>query len=425
MKRLSLSLGAATVATAAVVAGMAPAHAVVSNYSFYASAGATQVQALGLTVQSDPTAASVIVGNTNQSASQKIASAKVGTLLAAGAATTDTTATVGTNQGATVVAHARTAGVSLLGGLIKATAIDTTATIVADGVNKPTTNMTTRLLGLTINGKAYNADLPPNTGITIPGIVSIQLNQQQTAADDTSAVIIGAGLKLTLLGTRNGAAAGASVEINPITELIGPSSNVVMPGYALGGGAWGSYVNADVGGQIQVQSGKTAQQTMPSQGTGGQERYNSTAKAYLNGVLNLGTIYTQQRGIRNDALSQASETATIANVVLFGGLVQAKALSSTAVASVGSDGASVSGATTFVKLVVAGKTIPLNVAPNTTIHVLNLGYVTINEQTPVVNEGVVHAFRTIALHIVLDTKRAGLPVGAEVQVGFAQAQVWK
>jgi hypothetical protein len=30
----------------------------------------------------------------------------------------------------------------------------------------------------------------------------------------------------------------------------------------------------------------------------------------------------------------------------------------------------------------------------------------------------------MALHIVLDTARAGLPIGAEIQVGVSQAIVW-
>jgi hypothetical protein len=68
------------------------------------------------------------------------------------------------------------------------------------------------------------------------------------------------------------------------------------------------------------------------------------------------------------------------------------------------------------------------VAPNTKIHVANLGTVTINEQLTAVQEtGNVrfHGARTIGLHIVLDTKRAGLPVGAEVEVATTQALVWQ
>ncbi|MCL2541839.1 MAG: hypothetical protein FWE71_05165 [Nocardioidaceae bacterium] len=425
MKRTLLTAGAAAVATTAALACMSPANAVLSKYSYYASAGATQVQALGVAVQSDATAQSVIVGNASSAANQKIASAKAGTLLTAGVATTDTTATVNAAKGVTVVADAHTAGLSLLGGMIKLSAIDTTATINADGTDNPTTSMTTNLVGLTIQGKKYTAPINPNTGITIPGVVSIQLNQQQTASDADSAVIEGAGLKITLLGARNGAAAGATVEVNPITELLEPGNGEVEPGYAIGGGAWGSYVDANVGSSVQVESGKSAQLTMPAGGTSGQVQSNSTAKVTLNGVLNLGVVHSEQTGIRNDALSQATETSTVASASVLGGIIQAKALSSTSTASATPSGGSVSGSTTFVKLVIAGKTIPINVAPNTKIHVLNLGTVTINEQTPVVQDGVVHAFRTVAVDVVLDTKRAGLPVGAEVQIGFSQAQVWK
>jgi hypothetical protein len=426
VKRTSLLAGAAALATTAALALVSPAQAVpgYSAFSYFASAGATQVQALGVTVQSDPTAQSVVTGNTDQHAQQKIASAKVGTLLAAGVATTDATATVDSSKGVSVVAHAHTAGVNLLGGLIKISAIDTYSTITADPGTTPTANMTTQLLGLTINGKSYPANINPNTGLTIPGVVSILINQQQVATSDDSATVLGAGLKVTLLGSRNGASAGAMIAVNPITNVVQPGNGEVKPGYGLGGAAYGAYVTANVGGQIQAETGKIAMVTTPAQGTEGKTLSNSTAKAYLAGVLNLGAITSSTVGIRSDALSQATDTSTIANLSLFGGLIQAKALSATSTAAATPTGGSVSGGLTFVKLVIAGKTIPVNVAPNTTIHVLNLGRVTINEQTPVVNNGVVHAFRTIGLHIVLDTRRAGLPVGADVQVAFAQSQVY-
>jgi hypothetical protein len=64
------------------------------------------------------------------------------------------------------------------------------------------------------------------------------------------------------------------------------------------------------------------------------------------------------------------------------------------------------------------------VGPNTTIHIANLGYITLNEQKQVAVDGFFHGIQVIALHIVLDTAKAGLPIGAEIQVGVSQAIVW-
>ena len=126
MKRSFLSIGTAVVAaTAATFAVVAPANAAVTpRYSYHSTAGATQVQAVGLTVQSDPTAQSQIVGRVSAARDNKIASAKVGSVLVAGVAETDVSATTNEDTGGLVLrAHAKTTGLSLFSGLITATAI--------------------------------------------------------------------------------------------------------------------------------------------------------------------------------------------------------------------------------------------------------------------------------------------------------------
>lgn len=169
MKRLICAASAAIVATAAVVASVPAAEAAPPKYSYNVYAGATQVQALGVAVQSDATAEAKIVGNTSQRKRNKIVSARAGTLLSAGVARTEVIADRNPEtNGLRLVATSRTAGVSLLGGLIRASAIVTKARIVADGSGTPTTRMTTRLLGLTIQGKPYEADIKPNTGSPSP-----------------------------------------------------------------------------------------------------------------------------------------------------------------------------------------------------------------------------------------------------------------
>lgn len=414
---------AATTLTSAVLSITSTADATTSKYGFLASAGATQVSAIGLTVQSNATANSSVVGSTSKTTSNSIAYAKAGTLLVAGAATTDATATVNSAGGVNVVSHARTADVSLLGGLIKLKAIDTTATVVADGTNAPTASMTTQLLGLTIGGKAYPTNFNPNTGITIPGVVTIGLNAQAVSTGDDSAAIIGAGLKITLLTNRNGTQSGATVLLNPIVDLVQPF-NVDMPGNPLGGVGFGTYVDAKVGDQVEVKSSPTALITMPPGGTDGVEKNVSVARAYLAGVLNVGAVQSSATGIRSAALSQSTVSSTVAGVNLFNGLIAAKAVGTTSTATVSSSGSSVKGAMTLVGLTIAGKTIPINVAPNTTIHIANLGTITINEQDTDVEPGYIHQISTIGLHIVLDTAKAGLPIGAEVYVAASQGTVW-
>ncbi|GAB2982570.1 choice-of-anchor P family protein [Nocardioides montaniterrae] len=417
-------------ATAAVVTAVslglaAPAHAVNPKYGYIDHAGATQVNALGLMVQSNPTANSDIYGSTSKSDSAHIASANAGTgLLDAGAATTSTTATTNSAGGVKVVAHAKTAGISLLGGLIKADAIDTVSTINADGVHNPTTAMTTSLLGLTINGKSYPASFAPNKGILIPGVVSIGINTQATGTTTNTASVQGAGLKITLLAKRNGADAGATVMVNPISQLLAPAQNPDQPGYALGGRAYGSYVHAAIPNAADISSTRTAQVMMPTSGTWGKVKANNVARATVSGVLNIGAVHSEEVGSRTTAASKSFEKSTVGSVNLFNGLIKAGAVGTSSRVKATSSGVSMSGAMTFVSLTVAGKTIPLDVKPNTTINVLGLGTVTLNERKRVTTGGQ-HSIQTTALHIVLDTARAGLPVGAEVQLAVSKAIVYK
>jgi hypothetical protein len=421
MKRKLIPAAVLAVAAAGLAA---PAEAAGAQYGYIDFAGATQVRAIGMTVSSDATAGSSITGWQSKSASNKIASATVGTLLGAGAATTSTTATVSATGAVTLVAHARTTGISLLGGMIKADAIDTTATIKADGATTPTTTMTTSLVGLTINGKAQPTTVKPNTGISIPGVLTVGLNAQATGASIDGASIQGTGVLVTLLASRNGADAGTKVMINPISQLLEVFSSPDVPGVPLMGTAYAAFAHASVTGAADIATSRFAQVSMLPTGTWGDTRSNNLARASVVNLLNLGTLHSEEVGTRTTELSESRERSTIASLSLFNGLITASGIGSTADAKVTKDGvATTTGSLTFVRLTIAGRAIPLDVAPNTTIHVANLGRVTINEQVATARTGF-HAFRTEALHIVLDTRRAGLPVGAEVEVAVASAGVF-
>jgi len=109
---------------------------------------------------------------------------------------------------------------------------------------------------------------------------------------------------------------------------------------------------------------------------------------------------------------------------LTGALISAKAIGSTSHVRLENGETPITeGSLQFINLKVAGNTIPVDVAPNTTINVAGLGQVVINEHKELRVPGF-HAYQVIALHITLDTAKAGLPVGAEVQIGASQAIVY-
>jgi hypothetical protein len=198
-------LAVGVVSALAVSTAAVPAQAAFPDYNFGGSAGGTQITAVGTTISSSATAQSTLFGFYPGQSTNKVASVQAGALASVGAVNTDVTATSQGN-GYKLVSHARTADVSLLGGSIKVQAVDTTSTASVDDAHPATGETRTQLLGLTIGGKTYPVDVAPNTGVNIPGVASVTVNAQQTVVSGKTVITRGAGLIVTLLAPRGGAA---------------------------------------------------------------------------------------------------------------------------------------------------------------------------------------------------------------------------
>jgi hypothetical protein len=417
-----LAVGAVSVLAASMAS--VPADAAFPDYAYAGTAGGTRITAVGTTISSSLTAQSYLTGFYPGQDTNKVASVYVGGLASVGAVTTDVTAT-NQDNGFKVVSHGRTANVSLLGGAIKVRAVDTTSTATSSDEGPTTGTTHTEFLGLTIGNKTYPVEVGPNTGVTIPGVASVTINAQKTAINGKTVVTTGAGLIVTLLAPRGGAAAGAVIMLNPTWSVVQPAHPENPNAPSLGGMAYSAYVEAHASDQVKAETGRLAQVTMPLAGTGGAVLNNHVASAYVAGVLNVGVMDSYSQGITTEAYAK-SETATkTARISLFNGLIQAGAIGSTSKAEMEDGKFTSSGQFQFVNLKVAGKAIPIDVGPNTSIHIANLGTVTINEQKSVAIDGFVHGYQVIGIHITLDTARAGLPIGAEIQVATSQALIWR
>jgi len=420
LRILAVGVVSALAASAAAV----PASAANPDYAFGGTAGGTQITAVGTTISSSATAQSALFGFQPGQSTNKVASVYVGGLAQVGAVTTDVTST-NQGNGFKIVSHARTAGVSLLGGAIKIQAVDTTSTAAADDANPATASTTTKFVGLTIAGKTYPIDVGPNTGVNIPGVASVTINAQRTAVNGKTAVTTGAGLIVTLLAPKGGAAAGAVIMLNPTFADVQPAHPDNPDAPSLGGTAYTAFVQAHATDQIKAETGRLAQVNQPLAGTSGQTLNNHLANAYVAGVLNLGVMDSYVTGVTTASYAKSETLTRTARLNLLGGLIQAGAIGSTSKVEMVDGQFTETGSFQFVNLKIAGQTIPIDVGPNTSIHIANLGTVTINEQKSVAIDGFVHGFQVIGLHITLDTAKAGLPVGAEIQVATSQALVWR
>ncbi len=399
-------------------AGFQAAHAAAS-WTYMAYAGATQVKVLDNTVSSDYTAPAYIFGSapgaTNANSTARVEAggiAKVGAVetKAESFETADGIATRTTSQ---------VADVEVLNGLITVDALTTTVTSYGNDDGTSSATGGTEFAGINIVGIDLPVNIPKNFSVRVPGVAEIYLDYFATSGSDGNRGSMATALTVHLLKSAGQLDKGATVAINPALTFLGPGPDP-DEGAVLGGNAYGTKVRADVGnGAITVVSDPTALVRTKSSGSDGETITNSTASANVPGVADLGVITSTTTSDKDDTGDgTVVNTSEVAGINLLGGLITADAIKVTAASERTNGTYSGEMKLDLVKLTIAGTEIPINVKPNTVINVANLGKVVINEQTQ--NAA---ANRIRALSITLDTARAGLPVGAQIEVAVASTRI--
>lgn len=126
--------------------------------------------------------------------------ASLGSLGSLGVIQTSATGAVGTNGARTATAKATTAQVNLLGGTISAKEITATATAVGsvtpDGIGPVSLSGSSVLTDTKVAGITITAHPAPNTGITIPLVGSVTLNEQKPYGNGKGIVVNALHVKL-------------------------------------------------------------------------------------------------------------------------------------------------------------------------------------------------------------------------------------
>ena len=416
---------AALTALAAVIAAPSPASAhpvhpskkdpTTSPYFYIGHAGGSQIRALGTTVRSDLTAASSVEGyRVPAHDDNRVAGVNVGSgLVKLGVVTTWADA-VPVAGGTRTITGARTADVSLLGGVIKADAVETvtTATKTADGL---TSTSSTKFIGLTIAGQEYPVNLPADFKITIPGVAAIVANSstQYTVAGGT--YITGFGLYVGLLKPFKDLPATATVLLNPTQSIVVPAPPPSAP--QIGGIGYSSQIKASVGPALDVDAGPSAFISTPPGGTDGATFQNATAEVTVPDVLHLAVAKSWTTGKTVPGRGKVTVDNQLTGLNVLNGLITADAVSAHAAVKKNKHKNRPTKATTdldsrLLNLTVAGNAIPAGVAPNTRIDLAGVGTLVLNEQVRASWGGYVRA-----LHLTLTTAQYGLPVGAQIEVG--------
>lgn len=427
MRRLvSLLSAAALVVTAGSAVAVAPASAADPQLWVYqGSSGGTQINALGTTISSGPTAASNLADSAvPNSHTSTVASVHVAGVVDAGAVESGQVAERWTNPGSDgngvrITSRVRIAGVNLLNGAIKVDAVDSTSTAAADSTTtgiKLDGRTSTTFLNLSIGGKSYPVNVPANTTINLGTLAKIVINETKVTKAPKAVQAVGSALHITLLKASGNLPAGAEIWLNRTQAGVNPAGE--SDALPIGGFAYGTFIGVKAGDQIKVLSQPTGMVSLPSQGTNNTPYTNSTAAVNVPNVADLGVLETLVNGKTIPGYADANTGAQIARINLLNGLIKADAIDVSTHVQHTASGDISEARTNFVNLVVAGKKIPVNVAKNTQIYVFGIGQVWINQQTTVNGYAAV-----VGVRVILSVAKFGLPVGADIQLGVSASYI--
>jgi len=408
----AFGLAAAVVLAGGVFAQAPAAFAKALETGYQGSAYGTQVNVDSI-VQSGRSALSVL-GCVSQPGVQKTNTAvSVNAPPALTTGTLDTSAASQTTAtGVASVASSNVASVSLLGGLVSASAVTSVSTASRDNSTGALSVSAagTQFAGLSVAGIPISGTPAPNTKINLPGVGYVMLNQQTSSIGAISANMTVIGIHVVVTITTPLATAGTQIEVGyATTSLGGPVSGL------LGGVGYGA--SAHVGGNVIA--GEEFPQPMPCLGTHGNTLANSAATVTIPGVLATGTVTDTANGTANANKVSGEVTAAIQNLNLLGGMVTATVVKADVTAS--GNPPSLGDHSSFVGLSVAGQPgIGDNVPVNTKVPLAGIGTLWLHR---VVQTGTSIRVIMIQLDVTVPSNPLGLSPGTVVDIASAQVNV--
>ena len=309
-------------------------------------------------------------------------------------------------------------GLNLFDGLITATTVKAIATVNATATSIDGSGAGSTFVNLKIGGVAVNANVPSNTVVPLPGLGTVTLKKKRKTGNYNDLGRITVQMLTIDIDQTNAFSLPIGARI--VVGFASAEFNRVQPEVVVSGLAYGTAANTTIGNSLVNQIGKAALITMGCEGTDGQTLSNNVATLDVGSLVSLDNIVSTAFGGPDGTGTTARTTSTVESVNLLGGLIKAGTISAVAqdtyengvrVRSTAGSG--------FAGLKVGGVSIAINTPPNTTLPLVGLGQVIINEQ--ILPSG---AGRTVVngLHIFVTTANLlGLPVGSEIIIAHAEA----
>ena len=305
---------------------------------------------------------------------------------------------------------AKTATTSLLGGLVQADAITSTAKVSHSSKGYTRTGSSV-FTNLTINGLPVSAKPAKNTTITIPGIATVLLNSQGSSTSSGSHALRVTALRVNLLdGSPLLLPAGRVVVATAAANLHSPTHRRPY------GSAYGTKV--DLLGVVK--SGATAAVYLPCGGSSGVLRKNNVASASLGTALRVGAVKSAAKSTDSAKATVATTNNQVAGVRLLDDKITIDAV--TTRASTTRKGSKVtsrsSAGTRVVGLKILGVSRSVSTKENTKISIAGIG--TLYLHRAVRTSTGLHVY---GVQLTLSTNQSGLLAGSTITVGSAQAGV--
>jgi hypothetical protein len=315
------------------------------------------------------------------------------------------------------VATAEASNVSLLGGLVTADTLKLVSTTTHDLAGFHTSTDGTQWVNLTVNGISIGTP-GVNQKINLPGLGFVVINEQTMASTARSTTLTVNLLHVVITDPDPGMEFGTEITVASATSGI----FLGLQG-ALSGFAYGTLVYVP-GRPAVIISGQTAPVILSCGGTKGNTTTSTIGTVSVEGILSGGTVTDTAWGQIGQNRVRGETTSTIAGLNLLDGLVTAETIKADAHASTADGGITFSigdAGTQFVNLQVGGfPAIGDDVGLNTKLDIAGLGTLWLRHTYATKN-----AIAIVMVELIVDQENSlGLPIGADIQVGVADAAAY-
>jgi hypothetical protein len=303
-------------------------------------------------------------------------------------------------------------GVSALGGLVAATAVDSVSTTSRDSSTGELSisSAGTEFLGLTVAGIPITGTPAPNTKLTLPGVGFVELNQQYGHAYKKTATLTVIGIHIVVTLSTPLAPVGTNIVVAFANSSLGGPVKGLLSGLA-----YGARANVLHGTLL---AGDAFPQSLGCLGTQGIPESNTGVGLNLLGEVTSGTVTDTVEGKNSLNHASATVSSTIEGLNL-GGMVTATTIE----ASVSAKGnpPTFTDNSQFLGLAVSGfPGLSANPPPNTKLSLPGLGTLWLHKVTTT-------ATTETVIMVQLDVTAAGNPLGLAlgtvVNVGYATVDI--